>query len=309
MPTRAAARAGRAASRCVRRAGGTSRSCERSSTLCDAATARTILVPATTRLPGDAVIIGEVKLHRATRGFETAGERYERGRPDYPAEAIDWMVAHLGLTTGARVLDIGAGTGKLTRPLLERGLDVIAVDPVDGMLATLRATAPRADVRAGQAEALPLADDAVDGIVAGQAFHWFASAAALDEFARVLRPPGRLALVWNRRDLDQPLQAEIGRLIAPYRGSAPAHATDAWRAAFTGAAPFRLVAERTTSHSQRLDADGLVDRVLSISFVAALDERERGSVAARVRELVRAAPLELRYVTELFVYGRRFADV
>jgi SAM-dependent methyltransferase len=247
-----------------------------------------------------------MKLHRATRGFETAGERYERGRPDYPPEAIDWLVAHLGVTTGARVLDIGAGTGKLTRPLLERGLEVTAVEPVEGMRATLRRTAPGADIRAGQAEALPLADDEVDGIVAGQAFHWFANASALDEFARVLRPSGRLALIWNRRDLDQPLQAAIGRLVAPYRGGAPAHSSDAWRAVFTATAPFQLVAERTMSHGQRLDADGLVDRVLSISFVAALDERERRAVAARVRELARSEQLELRYVTELFVYARRF---
>jgi SAM-dependent methyltransferase len=251
--------------------------------------------------------MAEVELHRATRGFQTAGERYERGRPDYPPEAIDWTVAELGLTTGsgARVLDVGAGTGKLTRPLLERRLEVIAVEPVEGMRATLRVTAPRTDVRAGQAEALPLADDEVDGIVAGQAFHWFANAVTLNEFARVLRPPGRLALIWNRRDLDQPLQAEIERLVAPYRGGAPRHAANAWRAAFTDTAPFRLVAEHRMSHSQRLDAEGLVDRVLSISFVAVRDARDRDSVAARVRGLAGPEPLELRYSTEVFVYARR----
>ena len=88
------------------------------------------------------------------------------------------------------MLDIGAGTGKLTRPLLERGLHVVAVEPVDGMRATLERTAPAADVRAGQAEALPLAAGEVDAVVAGQAFHWFANPAALREFARVLRPTG-----------------------------------------------------------------------------------------------------------------------
>jgi SAM-dependent methyltransferase len=252
-------------------------------------------------------IIADVELHPATRGFETAGESYERGRPDYPATAVDWLVAQLGLATRrrARVLDVGAGTGKLTRPLLERGLDVIAVEPVDGMRTILGRTAPRVDIRAGQAEALPLGAGEVDGIVAGQAFHWFADAAALGEFARVLRPDARLGLIWNRRDLDQPLQAEIGRLVAPYRRGAPAHASDAWRAAFTDTAPFALIAERRMPHRQALDAAALVDRVLSISFIAALAETQRRTIATQVRELATAAPVELGYITELFVYARR----
>ena len=246
-------------------------------------------------------------LHPATRGFETAGERYERGRPDYPPSAIDWLLARLGLAArpDARVLDIGAGTGKLTRPLLARGLRVIAVEPVAGMRATLERTAPGADIRAGQAEDLPPAVAEVDAVVAGQAFHWFANATALSEFARVLRPHGHLGLVWNRRDLDQPLQTAIGELIAPYRSDTPAHANDAWRAAFTRSAPFVPAVERHFPHTQVLDADGLVDRVLSISFVAVLPEYERRSVAMRVRDLAGSAPVELRYVTEIAVYARR----
>jgi len=141
--------------------------------------------------------------------------------------------------------------------------------------------------------------------VAGQAFHWFANPAALSEFARVLRPHGHLGLVWNRRDLDQPLQAAIGRLIDPYRTRAPTIANDAWRAAFTRSAPFAPVVERRAAHAQILDADGLVDRVLSISFIAALPDDERRAVEARARELARDAPVELRYITELAIYTRR----
>jgi SAM-dependent methyltransferase len=243
-----------------------------------------------------------VELHPATRGFETAGDRYERGRPDYPAAAIDWLIAELGRP--AVVADIGAGTGKLTRPLLERGLRVIAVEPVAGMRATLERTAPGADVRAGQAEALPLEDRSVDAVVAGQAFHWFANATALGEFARVLRADGRLGLIWNGRDLEQPLQAAIGRILAPYRKGTPAHASDHWRAAFTDDAPFALAAEQRLPHSQPLDPDGLADRVLSISFIADLPPAERQRVDARVRSLAAGAPVELRYVTEVLVYAR-----
>jgi SAM-dependent methyltransferase len=248
-----------------------------------------------------------VDLHPKTCGFDAAAERYERGRPEYPPAAVDWLVAQLGLDTrrGAHVLDVGAGTGKLTRPLLERGLRVISVEPVAGMRTMLARTAPGADLRAGQAEALPLEAGEVEGVVAGQAFHWFANPAALREFARVLRPHGRLGLIWNRRDLDQPLQAAIHRLIAPYRGAAPAHAGDAWRAAFTPAAPFELAAEHRLVHVQPLDADGLADRVLSISFIAALTGGERRSIEARVRALAAGNAPELRYVTEIVTANPR----
>jgi SAM-dependent methyltransferase len=246
-----------------------------------------------------------VQLHPAAHGFETAGERYERARPGYPPAAIDWLIEGLALAPHARVLDVGAGTGKLTRPLLERGLDVIAVEPVNGMRALLERTAAGADIRPGQAEALPLADGEVDGIVAGQAFHWFANATALGEFARVLRPHRRLGLIWNRRDLEQPPQAAIEQLIAPYRTRAPAHARDAWRAAFTPSAPFVPLTERRTTFVQRLAADGLVDRILSISFIASLDEDEQRRVARRARALAGDATLELRHIAAVCIYARR----
>ena len=245
-------------------------------------------------------------LHPATRGFETAGERYERGRPDYPPAAIDWLVERLGLAEKphAQVLDIGAGTGKLTRPLLERGLHVIAVEPVDGMRGMLERTAPEADVRAGQAEALPLADGEIDGVVAGQAFHWFANRTALDEFARVLKPHGHLGLIWNRRDMEQPLQAAIEEVIAPYHHDEPRHGTDAWRAAFTLSAPFKPEAEQKFAHAQTLDPGGIVDRVLSISYISALPDDRRRTIASRVRALAGDRAADLRYLTEVSVYAR-----
>ena len=247
-----------------------------------------------------------MELHPATKGFEDA-DRYERARPDYPDAAVDWLARELGLASGDTVLDLGAGTGKLTRPLLARGLRVIAVEPVAGMRAALERTAPAADVRAGQAEALPLEDAEVDGVVAGQAFHWFATSGVLNELARVLRARGRLGLVWNRRDPRQQLQVELDRLVERYRGGTPAHATDAWRAVFTPGAPFRPVAEHRVPHVQALDADGLLDRVLSISFIATLPADEQGAIGARVRAMAAGAGgdlIQLSYVAELSVYSR-----
>jgi len=235
-------------------------------------------------------------MHPAARGFDTSGERYDRGRPDYPDEAVDVLVRELG--SPARVVDVGAGTGKLTRPLLARGLEVIAIEPAAAMRAVLTAT----EVHDASADALPLADASVDAVVAGQAFHWFATAQALAEFARVAT--GGLGLVWNRRDLSQPLQRELGAIFAPYRDSAPEHASDAWRDVFDDQAPFVLGAEHRIGSVQRLDADGLADRVLSVSFMAALPADERDRVETRVRALA-PEPVELRYVTELFVYARR----
>jgi SAM-dependent methyltransferase len=237
-------------------------------------------------------------MHPAARGFDTSGERYDRGRPDYPDEAVDRLLEALG--SPRRVVDVGAGTGKLTRPLLARGVEVIAVEPAAAMRELLQAT----EVYDASADALPVPDASVDAVVAGQAFHWFATSEALAEFARVLTPEGRLGLVWNRRDLHQPLQRELGALMAPYRGAAPEHASDAWRTVFDGEAPFALASEHRIDSIQRLDADGLADRVLSVSFMAALPAAERDAVEARVRTLA-PAPVELRYVTELFVYERR----
>ena len=137
---------------------------------------------------------------RAASGFGPAAEAYERGRPSYPPEAVERLAGALGLDAGSEVLDLAAGTGKLTRLLLPRFARVVAVDPSDGMLDVLRAELPEAEVRTGTAASIPLPDGAVDAVFVAEAFHWFGTEAVCREIARVLRPGGGLGLLWNRDD-------------------------------------------------------------------------------------------------------------
>lgn len=235
------------------------------------------------------------RLHRAAaQGFARSAAAYERGRPGYPDAAIGHLLGLLG--PEALVLDLAAGTGKLTRPLVAAGLRVIAVEPVAEMRAALPAAARALE---GTAEAIPLAAASVDAVTVGQAFHWFDGDAALAEIARVLRRGGPLALLWNRRVEDDPVNAAIEELLAPHREDVPTHRGDAWRAAFERTTLFGPLDERVFEHSQELDAEGLEARVGSISFIAALDPAERERVLARARALAGDGSVVVRYRTEV----------
>jgi SAM-dependent methyltransferase len=232
----------------------------------------------------------------AATGFARSVEAYERARPEYPPAAIEWIARELDLRHGRTVVDLAAGSGKLSRPLAKLGCDVVAIEPVAEMRAAIGLTARALD---GTAEAMPLPDDSADAVTVGQAFHWFDGPRALAEIERVLRPGGALALVWNRRPVESSeLHAAITEIMAPYRGSTPGHASGAWREAFAG----RELAEKSFDFVQRLDADGLADRVGSTSFIAALDEPERARVLERVRALVGGDAVDVPYVCEIHVW-------
>jgi SAM-dependent methyltransferase len=237
----------------------------------------------------------------ASAGFGRSVAAYERGRPGYPQDAVDFLAARLRLRAGRTVVDLAAGTGKLTRPLLATGAEVVAVEPVAEMRAALPARVRALD---GMAEAMPLTTASVDAVAVAQAFHWFDGDAALGEIHRVLRPGGALALVWNRRRMDDPLNQAIEELIAPHRGRASAFQTGAWRTAFERTELFGPFEERVFPNEQSLDADGLADRVASISFIAALDEKERTKVLRAARALSGAAGVTIHHDTEVQVADR-----
>ncbi|MBV9337906.1 MAG: class I SAM-dependent methyltransferase, partial [Solirubrobacterales bacterium] len=210
----------------------------------------------------------------------------------------------LSLHEGTTVLDVGAGTGKLSRALVPSGAEVVAVEPVAAMREVLARELSAVRVLDGTAEALPLGDQSADAVVVGQAFHWFDGEAALREFDRVLRPAGRLGLIWNRRRLEQPVQRAIDEIIEPYRQGTPSLGSGAWRGALDRSALFAPAGELKVSFEQRLDADQFVDRIASISFIAALERGERDGVLSRIRELAGRHPERLAYDSEVYVFQR-----
>jgi SAM-dependent methyltransferase len=242
------------------------------------------------------------RLDIATAGYGRSAAAYERGRPGYPQAAIDFLAARLGLAPGRTVVDLAAGTGKLTRPLLATGAEVIAVEPVVELRALLPAGARALE---GRGEAIPLPAASADAVVVAQAFHWFDADAALGEIHRVLHPGGALALVWNRRRMDDPLNQAINELITPHRGHPSTFHTGAWRAAFERTKLFGPFEQRAFPNDHFLDADGLVDRIASVSFIAALDEEERTRVLRAARALGQPAGVTIPQYTEVQVADRQ----
>jgi len=226
----------------------------------------------------------------AAEGFSRGAHAYVRGRPDYPPQARAWLLEDLGLASGKVVLDLGAGTGKFTRTLLATGASVIAVEPVPQMLEQLAQAAPDARAMLGAAEQIPLADSAVDAVVCAQAFHWFATSAALEEIRRVLKPGGVLGLIWNVRDESVEWVARLTELLVPYEGDTPRYSTGKWRKLFP-AEGFGPLCELHFPHAHTGSPQQVIlDRVSSISFIAALDLRDRAHLLAQVRRLIETTP-------------------
>ena len=231
------------------------------------------------------------ELHRAAaNGFGAGAKRYSAGRPDYPAELDDWLRHALGLAPGKTALDLGAGTGKFTPRLIATGASVTAVEPVAAMRAEFVRALPEVSIRNGSAEAIPAADAIFDAVTCAQSFHWFATPAALAEMRRVLKVGGALGLVWNVRDERVGWIAALDAILRRYEGDAPRHEGGAWRRAFP-VPDFSPLIERRF----RYDHEGppervIVDRVLSTSFIAALEPPERARVEEAVRALIAATP-------------------
>ena len=241
--------------------------------------------------------------HPDSRGFELVVDAYERARPGYPPEIVSWFAERLGLRPGCTVLDLGAGTGKLTRQLVATGARVLALEPGDEMRARLAAEVPEAETIAAGAESIPLPDASVDAATAGQSFHWFRLDEAVTELHRVLRPGGGLGLVWNERDRDDPLQRELAELLRPFLARKRPHVEAPVWQEFVDRGLFTPLEERVVVFADELDTDGLVARVASTSFVASSAPARRAELEASVRALAaeRGGVVRFAYRTSAYV--------
>ena len=220
-------------------------------------------------------------LHALVAGFTDVAAAYERGRPEYAPEVTEAIVESLGIAPGARVLDVGAGTGKLARPLLAAGLDVVAVEPLEGMRAALTRAIGAQRVRAGRAEALPLPDGSVDGAVSGDAFHWFDGDRAAAELFRVVRAGGGAVVCWltsSLRDAQRPpFAVEVDGVLEPlWRAARHPYLVHARGAeALERHGGFAPLQRRRVAFEHVTDRDGLLAYYASISYVGALEPRRR----------------------------------
>jgi SAM-dependent methyltransferase len=248
-----------------------------------------------------------LQVHRTASAGFVDGDLYERGRPDYPVGTID----ALRITKSTTVVDLGCGTGKFTGLLSSAGAKVTGVEPLSAMLTTFRERWPDVPVVAGIAEAMPFGDRRFDVVTCASAFHWFNHALALPELHRVLREGGHLGIVWNRRDRIEGWPAEFFAITEEFRRDTPGYRSGAWREALEGSRLFGPIDEHWFDNVQRLDIDGLVARVGSISFIETLPPAERAAVLERARRFVASHPetkgreiLELPYHTVVYIVPR-----
>jgi SAM-dependent methyltransferase len=243
--------------------------------------------------------LGEHPQDHGMSGFAN-GDRYQSARPDYPNDAVTFLVESLGIDNDAHVLDLGAGTGIFTGQLIPFCERITAVEPTAGMRDVLRQRLPTVTVLDGRDVNIPLENATIDCVVVAQAFHWFDAPVALEEIHRVLVDGGRLGVLWNERDESVEWVAELGRAMQwpirqPYKVGQDF-------APILASGPFVNVERRKFAHRQILNRDGLMQRVLTTSYIAAMDVDEQQLLLQDVNEVVKQLPetIELPYVTDVY---------
>jgi SAM-dependent methyltransferase len=237
-------------------------------------------------------------LHPLAESFADVAGTYERGRPEYAPAVVGAITAELGLSRGAPVLDLAAGTGKLTRALLDGHLDVVAVEPQPSMREILAASIGQERVHDGVAEEIPLADASVAAVTVADAFHWFEHAAALGEIRRVLRAGGGLAVLSTLPDWGGASWShEVGSVMAALRPEHPHFDGPRWQDSLEAAGTWSPPREIRVTTYQSADPDRLLDYIASISWLAALPPDERSETLAQIGAIVRAGdtPAELPF--------------
>lgn len=243
-------------------------------------------------------------IHRAAAsGYQAKSDAYSAGRPSYHPNAVDELVAALGVDAW---VEVGAGTGISTAAFVERGVEITAIEPVDAMRARLVDALPSVTALSGTSEAMPVPDASARVVLVAQAMHWFDHGPALDEIVRVLQPGGALVTLWNVRDQSEDWVRAYTSISDRYAGDTPRWHTQVWRRAIEVDARFVLEAERSIPNPQPSDPDAVVARMLSTSFIAALDEATQRELAEELRAVV--APLgsafDYPYDTQFQIWRR-----
>jgi SAM-dependent methyltransferase len=259
--------------------------------------------------------VSDHRIHPAAgAGFEAAVEHYERGRPSYPDDAVSYLVNELEIREGTDVLDLGAGTGKFTELIVHTGARITALEPVTSMRAALERNCPTIRAVDGTAEDVPAEDGSFDAAIAASAFHWFDGERALPEIHRVLRPAGALGLIWNARDESSDWSERLTEIFDELAGpDQPRYRSGAWREAFERRSDlFGPLHHRVAYHVHHVTPSTFLDRVLSVSYVAAASEADRERVRAEVAELLSNDPdlrdrdeIVMPYRTDVFWTRRR----
>jgi len=227
----------------------------------------------------------------AQQGFGREAQTYERSRPSYPPGAVAWLVENVGITACATVVDLAAGTGKLTRLLAPTGANLVAVEPVEGMWRVLAEVVPDVPVVSGAAETLPFAAGTLDAVTVAQAFHWFDADRAFAELARVLRSGGRVGVIWNARDRSYDWVDQAWSIMDRVEKTAPWRDHEHWRDSALGERPgFGSMHAATFHHEQHCTPDGVIDRFRGVSHIASLPPEERDAVLDELRALVATHP-------------------
>jgi ubiquinone/menaquinone biosynthesis C-methylase UbiE len=244
--------------------------------------------------------------------FGNSAREYELGRPEWPEELIERVASDLDLGAESTVLDLGAGTGKLTRALVARFGRVIAVEPDDAMRGVLEKVVPAAEALPGRAEAIPLPGNSVDVVFTAEAFHWYASDETVGEIVRVLRPRGGLAIFWNIDfgETEPPMPETVDAVLdeAFARGGSPGLSkvlSGFWRKPIE-AAPFEPLQEVEIERTVDSDTERWLANMLSVSSIASQSEEERAALATRLRELLPQS--EYRWRVRTAVYWTRLVD-
>jgi SAM-dependent methyltransferase len=227
---------------------------------------------------------------QAALGFDRAASSYDSHRPGYPPALVERVARLIGAAPGRRVLDLGAGTGKLTRELVALGCDVVAVEPLAAMRAQLVAATPGVEALDGTAEAIPLPDDSVDAVTSAQAFHWFDTARALDEITRVLRPGGGLALFWNERSTGRGWMHEFEALADRLAQNPHAYPGDGWEAVLDADQRFTPRQIDQADVEERITPGWLVENVTTKSWLASKPAPERDAIVAALTEFLATNP-------------------